>query len=328
MAGPVASVVIPCGPDCPWLEEAVGSLAGQDGVLEVILVDGGMKQPLPSYGDRPSLHVVRGASANVSELRNCGISSARAPWIQFLDADDLLLSGKIARQLHHAVVTGADVIYGTFQELCETRTRRYERGRILRPRLDGDVACNVLAHDGFCQIGAMLFRREALLRVGGFDTEMSCIVDVNLYLRLAFSGARFEGDGTEEPSSLYRRHRTFTSLSLRSPAAFHAGCLRNVTLAHTRWEAAAEGLAGRRRETLMAVYRYLARFYYAVDQATYRNLVARLERLDPGYKPERPIGLRLLSRTVGYQMAERLIGRWQRVMRALRFWRGAASGCA
>ena len=126
----MVSVIIPCRNAGPWIAETVES-ALQDGCAEIILVDDGStdrSNEIALETGRGKLRVLAGKQRGVSAARNVGMAAASQPWIQFLDADDVLGGGKIARQLAFGERTGANVVYSDFRELCEVAAGTYEPG--------------------------------------------------------------------------------------------------------------------------------------------------------------------------------------------------------
>lgn len=314
----MVSVVIPCRNAEPWIGDAVRS-ALQDGCAEIVVVDDGStdrsSERAIEAGDG-RLRVITGNGAGVSAARNIGTAATTQPWVQYLDADDRLVEGKIARQLDVAGRTDADVIYGDFQELCEVAPGVFEPGRLWRTDLSGDASARVFGKSQFVQIGAMLFRRSALDRIGGFDVTMRHIEDVNLYLRLALAGATFVRD--EAVAVWHRKHRSVVTLGASDRAGFHAGCLRNIVLAHDAWAAGREGLTPERAAALLADYEFLARFYFEHDRRVFREVMARIRAIEPAYVPTEPPLLRRLSKVVGYERAEAVALRYRAVKAAVR----------
>jgi hypothetical protein len=99
-------------------------------------------------------------------------------------------------------------------------------------------------------------------------------------------------------------------VSRRNPRAFHDDCYRNAADLHASW---AEGgqLDEARRRALVSVYAYLARAFFELDRARFRDVVLRLQQLEPQFVPERPPALRALSRLMGYPAAEHLAKAWR-----------------
>jgi len=311
----MVSVIIPCRNAEPWIAETVTS-ALQHGCAEILLVDDGStdrSNEIALDAGRGKLRVLSGERRGVSAARNVGMAAATQPWIQFLDADDVLGDGKIARQLAWGERTGADVVYGDFRELCEVARGEYRPGEWKRVDLSGDTSCRVFGWPQWIQIGAMLFRRSALDRVGGHDAAMSYIEEVNLYLRLALHGARFRRDGATDVAVWHRKHRSIVSLGASNRVGFHDGCLHNVELAMNAWQSTPEGLTPARRKALMDDYEFLARFYFVEDPATCRRVMTGVRTLTPRFIPSAPPMLRRLSQLIGYERAEAVALRYRRV---------------
>jgi glycosyltransferase involved in cell wall biosynthesis len=320
----MVTVVIPCRNAEAWIAETVKS-ALQEGCVEILLVDDGStdrSNEVALAAGQGRLRVLTGPQLGVSAARNVGLAQATQPWVQFLDADDLLGEGKIARQMAVGEREEADAVYGDFRELCEVAPGRFEAGRWWRTDLTGDTSCRVFGWSQFIQIGAMLFRREAIARVGGSDPSMRHIEDINLYFRLAVAGARFVHEPGHDVAVWHRKHRTIVSLGASNRASFHAGCLHNIELAHDTWAATAEGLTPARRKALLDDYEFLARFYYEHDRATFRHVMERIHSISPRYLPTAPSTLRRLSRVIGYERAEAVALRYRR----LKHWWRAAHG--
>jgi glycosyltransferase involved in cell wall biosynthesis len=328
----MVSVIIPCRNAQPWIAETVAS-ALQKGCTEILLVDDGStdrSNEVALAAGNGKLRVLPGERRGVSAARNVGMAAATQPWIQFLDADDVLADGKIARQLAFGERTGADVVYSDFRELCEVAPGTYQPGEWKRVDLSGDTSCRVFGWPQWIQIGAMLFRRAALDRVGGHDGAMTHIEEVNLYLRLALDGATFLHDGSHEAAVWHRKHQSVVSLGASNRTGFHAGCLHNVDLARKAWGLTPQGLTPERRRTLLDDYEFLARFYYVHDRPTFHRIMASIRSLTPTFIPTAPPMLRRLSQLLGYEQAEavalryRIAKEWWRSIRGRKadegFW--------
>lgn len=323
----MVSVIIPCRNAEPWIAETVKS-ALQDGCAEILLVDDGstdQSNEVALDAGRGKLRVLAGERRGVSAARNVGMAAATQPWIQFLDADDVLGDGKIARQRAFGERTGADVVYGDFRELWEVADGQYQPGEWKRVDLNGDASCRVFGWPQWIQIGAMLFRRSALDRVGGHDGAMTHIEEVNLYLRMALDGSRFLHDGSPDVAVWHRKHRSIVSLGASNRAGFHAGCLHNVELARKAWPQTPEGLTPERRKALLDDYEFLARFYYVHDRPKFHDVMNAVRTLTPNFIPSAPPMLRRLSQVIGYEQAEAVALTYRN---AKRWWRSVRGGNA
>jgi len=108
---PLVSIIIPCHNAAAWLEASLQSALSQEGAeLDIIVVDDGSTDGSAQLARRhecATLRVLCQENRGAAAARNHGLREARGEFIQFLDADDLLLPGKIARQLERLVPAGA-----------------------------------------------------------------------------------------------------------------------------------------------------------------------------------------------------------------------------
>ncbi len=169
---PLFSCVMPVKGARPYMEEALASLAaqGMGDDLEVIVQDGDTE---PDAGQ--------------SDAFNRGFAKARGEWFFWLNADDLLLPGTLARV--RALISG---VGGRLEWIAGNQLRIDEAGRV--------VGCSVGNgwHDWLYRhvvphvFGlSSFFRRDLLERVGGFDASLHVCMDWDLWIRFMRAGARF-----------------------------------------------------------------------------------------------------------------------------------------
>ena len=186
---PQVSVVIPTYNCDRYLSQAVESVLSQKRCdFELIIIDDGStdktKQALQPY--RNFLHYVYQNNQGVCLARNHGIKLAQGEFIAFLDADDFFLPGKLAAQL---------AIFDSQQSLgiVHSGWRRVDA--------EGKLIMNVTPWQSYPELNletwlkfkpvlpsAMMFRRQWLERIGGFDPQFRVAEDVDLVLRLALAG--------------------------------------------------------------------------------------------------------------------------------------------
>jgi len=121
-----------------------------------------------------------------SAARNKGLAHARAPWIQFLDADDILLPGKLQRQLS-ITGPGIDWIVGTLRI-------RNQNGHEKDTTIAADPWQGLLSYTGLGHLDANLFRTENLRKLGGFNEEYLNCNDFELFFRLVKEGSNYGKD--------------------------------------------------------------------------------------------------------------------------------------
>jgi glycosyltransferase involved in cell wall biosynthesis len=181
------SVVVPTRDRRALLARTLATIRSQrDVALETIVVDDGSRDDAlgsdPAL-DHPDVVYVRHAEPRgVSAARNTGIARARAPWVAFVDDDDLWAPSKLAAQLE---ALGAEPDAGwssTSALLLDERLRIRARQHAPRERLlDNLLQYNVIP--GGCS--AVVARTELVRDVGGFDESLRVLADWDLWIRLA-----------------------------------------------------------------------------------------------------------------------------------------------
>ena len=111
-APPLVSVLVPLYNKAGWVESTVRSALEQTvDDLEVVVIDDGSTDDsltvVTAISD-PRLSVFSRENRGANATRNELLTRARGELVQFLDADDLLLPGKLERQLD-GLKNGADV---------------------------------------------------------------------------------------------------------------------------------------------------------------------------------------------------------------------------
>lgn len=189
----IYSVVIPTYNRAHCVGEAIESTLAQTlHPHEVIVVDDGSSDDtaavLASFGDR--IRVIRQANAGVSAARNAGIEAATGDWIALLDSDDLWFPEKMQRQ---AAVLGHDVVASFANAIVETGSgdvdlfadvygvRWSDRERVLLRPLRTYLRLAFLT-------STAVFRRDAVVRAGGFERGLNLFEDHRLNVEMALQG--------------------------------------------------------------------------------------------------------------------------------------------
>ncbi len=308
----LVSVIIPAFNARRWLPETLASVRAQAGVdLEVIIVDDGSTDDTAEYVTQewPDFRLIRSENRGVSHARNLGTAVASGEWIQYLDADDLLLPGKLSR--HLALVEKypeCDAVYANWQKLVEDRTGSFVPGEVVKRMIqdiseDPEVA---FFSTLWCPTGCYLWRRSFLEKVLPWKEWLPVIQDARFAWDAAAAGACWIHD--PEVSVLYRQHRS-GSVSTKSRQAFLTDCVKNVSDIQRRWQLA-DSLSAERLDVLKAGYESAMRGLYEVDLSSFRDVYRKLLELDPSYEPTNR-SLRLISRFLGYENAERIASNWR-----------------
>jgi glycosyltransferase involved in cell wall biosynthesis len=220
---PRVTVLLAVKDGLPWLREAIESVLSQTfGDFELLLVDDGSTDGTAdvaeAYGDQ-RIRVLRN-ERNLGQVPslNRGLREARGEYVARLDADDVCLPDRLQRQLAVLDADPSVALVGTWMDVVD------ERGR-LWARLRGHVRdypeflFAILADRYPWGHPSLMFRRDSVLELGGYDETLAPSEDKDLYRRLAL--ARHGARGLEEPLVRYRRHELQLSQERRSVQVRH-----------------------------------------------------------------------------------------------------------
>ena len=189
---PLVSILIPCYNAERWIAHAIESALAQTWPNKQIIVldDGstdGSLNVIRQYENR--LHWETGQNRGGGYARNRLLELASAEWIQYLDADDYLLPDKVAHQAKFVnEYPDIDVVLGpTTMEFWSEEGAKRELISIPEPH----DFWTMLASWTLPQTGAPLWRRSAILDVGGWKRDQPCCQEHELYLRLLIGGMKF-----------------------------------------------------------------------------------------------------------------------------------------
>ena len=191
--GELISVVIPAYDREQTIAAAVeGVLAQSYAAIEVIVVDDGSRDDTVRIVEGmtdPRLRLLRHeTNRGAAAARNTGIAAARGEWVAFQDSDDLWMPDKLDKQVARLATSPA----GTVAVYCGMNIEhihnpsaplRYLPGPEISPR-EGDILVALL-RSSFVSTQTLMVRRDALLRIGGFDAALPALEDWECMLRLA-----------------------------------------------------------------------------------------------------------------------------------------------
>lgn len=157
------SVVIPVYNGMHYLAAAIDSVLAQSlPPVEIIVVDDGSTDVSAgvacSFG--PPVRVLTQANLGPAAARNLGVEYAYGDLLAFLDADDLWLPNKLARQMQVLLDNSTcDAVLGGVENF-------------ISPELDAthrQTLAKAATQTGDVHVGALLIRRSAFQHVGVFD---------------------------------------------------------------------------------------------------------------------------------------------------------------
>lgn len=190
----LVSIIIPTYNCRQWISEAIDSALAQTYPdCEIIVVDDGSTDGTrellrEKYGDQ--IRYVYQENQGRSAARNHGLRLAQGKYIQFLDADDILMPEKVA---YHT----------RFLEECPRYAAVYGRVQVFfdkNPTCKWDRCDESVYNSGNLLVQEIhhpmltimtLVRREWLECVNGFDESLVRREDWDLWLRIAYAGGLY-----------------------------------------------------------------------------------------------------------------------------------------
>jgi glycosyltransferase involved in cell wall biosynthesis len=175
-----------------YLREAVESVLVQSfGDFEFIIIDDGSTDGSPellrTYAACDSrIRLTARENKGLTVTLNEALARARGEFLARMDCDDVSLPARFERQLSYLRADASIACAGGHFELIDEKGRLLTR---LRPPSDDAPIQKLLlaGHTAICHPAAMM-RREAVMRVGGYDTYFKTTQDLDLWLRLGEIG--------------------------------------------------------------------------------------------------------------------------------------------
>jgi len=311
---PLVSILIPCFNSERWVEGAIESALAQTWpTKEVIVIDDGST-------DR-SLKIIRrfegrirwesGPNRGGNTARNRLLELAQGDWLQYLDADDYLLSEKIAKQVEFLMKhPDVEIVFGpvTLEHWSECKIR-------LEPLPIPELhdLWVLLARWWLPQTGAPLWRKRAIVDVGGWKRGQPCCQEHELYLRLLIAGKRFEYCPTN--GAIYRQWSNVT-LCKKDLREVHRRRLEIVQLAEDHLRENNQLTSERLRAINQGRFE-IARAVWQYQEAFANDIMRAVRKGQPLFIPcgtAAPARYRLMYRSFGFAQAER-IAKWMRRFR-------------
>jgi cellulose synthase/poly-beta-1,6-N-acetylglucosamine synthase-like glycosyltransferase len=184
---PVVSVIIPVYNGEKTIKETVTSVLNQTfSDLELIIINDGSTDStldiVNSIND-PRLKVFSYPNGNQAVSRNRGITHAKGEYIAFLDADDLWTPDKIEMQ-YQALQDHPETAVAYSWTNCIDESSQFLRCGSHKT-VNGDAYPNLLVVNILESGSNPLICREALEKVGEFDSSLTPAEDWDMWLRLA-----------------------------------------------------------------------------------------------------------------------------------------------
>jgi len=183
-ADPLISAIIPCYNGERYLAAAIESVVQQTyRAVEVIVVDDGSTDRTEEVARRfeGAIRYDRHPHAGSGSARNRGVALASGDFLAFLDADDLWIEDKLARQMAALQADPAlEIICGHAEQFVSPELPDEVKAR-LRPE----------EHPMPSQLpGALLLRRTVFERVGGYSSRFVTATEMDWFMRATEQGVK------------------------------------------------------------------------------------------------------------------------------------------
>ena len=203
-AGASVSIIITTFNHARFLADAIRSALAQTvPPLEVIVVDdGSTDDPAAVVAGFPGVRMIRQHNQGLAAARNAGWRAAAGDHVVFLDADDRLLPNALALNLQQLSRSpDCALVFGGYRWI-DVEGRPVGDPEV--PLAVGDNAYERFL-EGNCvgMHATVMYRRDVIDEVGGFEERLRACEDYDLYLRVA---RRHRISATPECLAEYRRH--------------------------------------------------------------------------------------------------------------------------
>ncbi len=229
MSQPLVSVIIASYNHGPYIEASIASVLAQTYAnIELLVVDDGSGDDsvarITALQQRHGFDFRAQANQGLSATLNAAIKKAKGQLLVPFGSDDIMLPERIARQVAYLQnKPEVGICAGNIREIdAHGQPYRQPRPAPWRRLLFDDV---FLHRQPGAAAATLMFRREALERVGGFDPQIRL---EDLLIQLKITRAGYAMDVLEDvlalyrvhPSNTYKNHRFMVDNVLRTYALF------------------------------------------------------------------------------------------------------------
>lgn len=298
----MVSVIIPAYNAEKTLTQTLDSVFSQTyQEIEVILINDGSTDATNSiaFNYPNKVKVINILNNGVSYARNLGLKHANGKYIQFLDADDLLLPQKLALQVQLLESSNADVAYGHWQRFTQNG-----EDFIITDTITKNITGNIeiaLFENFWCPPAALLYSSEITKKIH-WRSNLPIIQDARYLLDAAIAKGKFIF--TPNIMALYRDGQ-LNSLSQKSEIAFVRDCFENCKEVFQIWKDDIPANT-EKKAAVINVLRYCINRLSVLDFSIAMEAIDFLLSIEPYYLPKEKGMLRVISKLFGYEKAERL----------------------
>jgi glycosyltransferase involved in cell wall biosynthesis len=189
----MVSIIIPCYNCEGFINRAIDSVLNQTfNDWELLLVNNNSTDntqqvlELCQSKNPERIFVFQESKKGAPAARNKGLQNAKGKWVQYLDADDELLSDKIEKQLTLAKENKADCVIGN-AVLVEKKGEKIVKS--VRRLYTADIWIGLTTS----QLGitsAILWKKEILDKINGWNEQLTSSQEYDLMFRMLKAGGK------------------------------------------------------------------------------------------------------------------------------------------
>jgi glycosyltransferase involved in cell wall biosynthesis len=304
---PKVSILIPCYNAEQWIAQAIESALNQTYLnKEVIVIDDGSTdnslEIIKSFGDKIRWETIANKGGNATRNRLLELSTGE--WLQYLDADDYLLPDKIEKQIQFLNQnSNVEVIY------CPHITEDIGANGILQiapeiTKYSEQPDLWLLAIEWHIpQTGGMLFNKQALLDIDGWNENLRHCQDYDLYVRLLAADKKFIY--FKDSGAVYRWLCSGNDIRRKLLEIYRDRL--DIQQAIENYLISSDRLTEIRQEAINQVRFEYARRIYAFNKKWAIEIAAKIEQQDPSFEPSNNIAPQfygLIYKILGFLGAE------------------------
>lgn len=190
---PTVSIIIPCYNAEKWVAEAINGILRQTyAPIEIIVIDDGSTDGsldvIRSFGDR--VRYESGPNRGGGAARNRGFALSRGKYVMFHDADDWISEDTIEKLVEGIEGTDNTIVWCDWYiyDAITSKEPRIIPGQYsqITPTCE-DLLLSYLEGRGPI-VHAILWPRQIIVDIGGWDESLRRRQDVDIYIRALFGG--------------------------------------------------------------------------------------------------------------------------------------------
>jgi GT2 family glycosyltransferase len=223
---PRITVVVPVYNHEPYVEQTLYSLFAQDcSDYQIVAVDDGSSDGSLEVlnRNRSRITIIQTPHQGAAAARNRAIEATDSEFVAFMDADDLCAPGRLRLSLEKFQTENIDLVASTLS-FIDASGQSLSGVWTCPPGAANDYWASLLERN-WIGTPSVMVRRRVLDAVGAFDETFTHAEDYDLWLRI---GREHSIGYIDAPQVQCRRHRTNTSINIRSHHHFERMALQKV----------------------------------------------------------------------------------------------------